>query len=215
MTLCLDLPDSGYEMVELTGAWARERHVTTRPLVEGVQAVYSLRGHSSHHFNPSWPSSAPTAAKWPGRSMGSAWCTAAISWRRPTWTPNHVTRVTMGIHPQNFRWTLRPGETFATPEAVMVYSDRGLNGMSQTYHQLYRTRLARGVWRDKVRPVLVNNWEATYFAFNEEKLLTLAAQAKALASSCSCWTTAGSPIAAMTAAAWATGKWTPPSCPAA
>lgn len=72
--------------------------------------------------------------------------------------PYHVTRVTMGIHPQNFSWTLKAGETFTTPEAVLVHSDRGLNGMSQAYHRLYRTRLARGTWRDKVRPILVNNW---------------------------------------------------------
>ncbi|HBA64540.1 MAG TPA: alpha-galactosidase, partial [Lachnospiraceae bacterium] len=75
----------------------------------------------------------------------------------------NVTRVTMGIHPHCFSWCLHPGERFQTPEAVLVYSDTGLNGMSQTYHRLYRTRLARGEWRDKERPVLLNNWEATYF----------------------------------------------------
>ena len=94
--------------------------------------------------------------------------------------PYHVTRVTMGIHPQGFCWPLAKGQRFTTPEAVLVYSDQGLNGMSQTYHQLYRTRLARGEWRDKVRPILVNNWEATYFDFTEEKLLGLAAEAKRL-----------------------------------
>lgn len=62
----------------------------------------------------------------------------------------------------------------------MVYSDQGLNGMSQTYHELYRTRLARGKWRDKMRPVLINNWEATYFSFHEEKLLEIAKVAKGL-----------------------------------
>ena len=143
MSFCLDLPDMDYDLVELTGAWARERHVVTRPLAHGVQGVYSLRGCSSHHFNP-------------------------------------FLRVTMGIHPQGFRWDLHSGERFTTPEAVLVYSEQGLNGMSQTYHQLYRTRLARGEWRDKVRPILVNNWEATYFDFTEEKLLGLAAEAKRL-----------------------------------
>ena len=180
MSLCLDLPDSGYEMVELTGAWARERHVTTRPLAEVVQAVYSLRGHSSHHFNPFLALKRPDCGEMAGEVYGFSLVYSGNFLAQADVDPYHVTRVTMGIHPQNFRWTLRPGETFSTPEAVMVYSDRGLNGMSQTYHQLYRTRLARGVWRDKVRPVLVNNWEATYFDFNEEKLLALAAQAKAL-----------------------------------
>ena len=180
MSLCLDLPDSDYEMVELTGAWARERHVATRPLAEGVQAVYSLRGHSSHQFNPFLALKRPDCGEMHGEVYGFSLVYSGNFLAQADVDPYHVTRVTMGIHPQNFSWTLRPGETFATPEAVMVYSDRGLNGMSQAFHTLYRGRLARGVWRDAVRPVLVNNWEATYFDFNEEKLLALATEARAL-----------------------------------
>ena len=180
MSLCLDLPDSDYEMVELTGAWARERHVATRPLAEGVQAVYSLRGHSSHQFNPFLALKRPDCGEMHGEVYGFSLVYSGNFLAQADVDPYHVTRVTMGIHPQNFSWTLRPGETFATPEAVMVYSDRGLYGMSQAFHTLYRSRLARGVWRDAVRPVLVNNWEATYFDFNEEKLLALATEAKAL-----------------------------------
>ena len=180
MSLCLDLPDSDYEMVELTGAWARERHVATRPLAEGVQAVYSLRGHSSHQFNPFLALKRPACGEMHGEVYGFSLVYSGNFLAQADVDPYHVTRVTMGIHPQNFSWTLRPGETFATPEAVMVYSDRGLNGMSQAFHTLYRSRLARGVWRDAVRPVLVNNWEATYFDFNEEKLLALATEARAL-----------------------------------
>ncbi len=88
----------------------------------------------------------------------------------------------MGItyNPIDFTWLLEPGESFQTPEVVMVYSDKGLNGMSQTYHQLYRTRLARGVYRDRERPILINNWEATYLDFNEEKILRLAKTAAEL-----------------------------------
>ena len=180
MSLCLDLPDSDYEMVELTGAWARERHVATRPLAEGVQAVYSLRGHSSHQFNPFLALKRPDCGEMHGEVYGFSLVYSGNFLAQADVDPYHVTRVTMGIHPQNFSWKLRPGETFATPEAVMVYSDRGLNGMSQAFHTLYRSRLARGVWRDAVRPVLVNNWEATYFDFNEEKLLALATEARAL-----------------------------------
>ncbi|MFL6560982.1 MAG: alpha-galactosidase, partial [Bacillus sp. (in: firmicutes)] len=92
----------------------------------------------------------------------------------------NVSRVSMGINPFDFNWLLEAGESFQTPEAVMVYSDQGLNGMSQTYQILYRNRIARGTWRDKERPVLINNWEATYFDFNEEKILTIAQTAKDL-----------------------------------
>ena len=180
MSLCLDLPDMDYEMVELTGAWARERHVVARPLAQGVQAVYSLRGCSSHHFNPFLALKRPDTTELSGEVYGFSLVYSGNFLAQADVDPYHVTRVTMGIHPQNFHWKLAAGETFTTPEAVLVYSDRGLNGMSQTFHQLYRIRLARGVWRDKVRPILVNNWEATYFDFDEDKLLGLAAEAKKL-----------------------------------
>lgn len=91
-----------------------------------------------------------------------------------------VTRVQMGINPFHFSWKLKPGEPFQTPEAVMVYTSEGLNSLSQTFHRLYQTRLVRGYWRDRERPILINNWEATYFDFNEEKLLKLAKQAQQL-----------------------------------
>lgn len=89
-----------------------------------------------------------------------------------------MTRVMMGINPENFSWELTQGESFQTPEVVMVYSDQGLNKMSQAYHRIYRKRLMHGTWRDQARPILLNNWEATYFDFNEEKILNIAKKAK-------------------------------------
>ena len=89
-----------------------------------------------------------------------------------------VTRITVGINPDRFDWKLEPGEEFQTPEAVMVYSDQGLNKMSQTFHRLYAKRLARGYWRDRPRPILNNNWEATYFNFTEDRLVQIASKAK-------------------------------------
>ncbi|MGL5723478.1 alpha-galactosidase, partial [Cetobacterium sp.] len=89
-------------------------------------------------------------------------------------------RVSIGMNPFNFNWTLLKGDEFQSPEVVMSYSNTGMNGLSLNYHRLYRERLARGVWRDKVRPILLNNWEATYFDFNEEKILDIAKKAKEL-----------------------------------
>lgn len=89
-------------------------------------------------------------------------------------------RIRMGIHPDTFSWPLAAEESFQTPEVVMVYTDRGLNAMSQTYHTLYQKRLARGIWRDQKRPILVNNWEATYFDFDEDTILNIAKTAKEL-----------------------------------
>lgn len=91
-----------------------------------------------------------------------------------------IARVMMGIHPDSFEWELREREDFQTPEVVMVYSQNGMNRMSQVYHRLYRTRLARGYWRDRARPVLLNNWEVTEFDFDEKKILEIAAGGKKL-----------------------------------
>ena len=91
-----------------------------------------------------------------------------------------VTRVLLGIHPFEFEWTLLEGQSFQTPEAVMVYSDKGLNGMSQAFHNLFKEHLIRGYWKDKVRPVLINNWEATYFDFTEDSILEIAEKSKDL-----------------------------------
>ena len=91
-----------------------------------------------------------------------------------------TTRVFMGINPFDFSWRLQPGESFQTPEAVLVYSAEGIGGMSRTYHRLYRTRLSRGRYRDLERPILVNNWEATYFDFNAQKIEAIAETASEL-----------------------------------
>ena len=89
-------------------------------------------------------------------------------------------RMVMGIHPDDFKWKLEPGEEFQAPEVVMVYSDRGLGKMTRTFHDFYRKHLIRSGHKDKKRPVLINNWEATYFDFNTEKLLAIARQASLL-----------------------------------
>ena len=89
-------------------------------------------------------------------------------------------RMTMGIHPEGFTWKLEPGEHFTAPEVVMVYSDQGLGKMTRTYHDLYRQHLIRSPYLHKKRPILINNWEATYFDFNEKKLLEIAKEASEL-----------------------------------
>ncbi len=86
-------------------------------------------------------------------------------------------RAQIGINPFDFKWLLESKEEFQAPEVVLVYSPKGLNGMSQIYHNLYRKRLCRGNYRDKIRPILINNWEATYFDFNDEKRKEIAKEA--------------------------------------
>lgn len=178
MSLCLDLPDCGYEWLQLSGAWARERHVKTRKLAMGIQSIGSLWGNSSHQHNPFLVLKRPCATERQGEAIGFSFIYSGNFLMQAEVDAHDTTRVLVGIHPDAFSWKLEPGEIFQTPEAVMVYTDRGLNGMSQTFHRLFRKRLARGQWRDRPRPILINNWEATYFDFTEEKLVQIAKKAK-------------------------------------
>lgn len=174
MSACVDLPDKDYEMIDLAGVWARERHVRRHKLDYGIQSIYSMRGCSSYQFNPFLALARENADEFQGQVYGFSLVYSG-NFLAQTEVDNYDTaRVLMGIHPNGFKWTLGKGESFQTPEMVMVYSEAGLNGMSQIFHKLYRTRLARGTWRDKVRPILINSWEAFYFDFDAPKLLGLA-----------------------------------------
>lgn len=174
MSACVDLPDKDYEMIDLAGVWARERHVRRHKLDYGIQSIYSMRGCSSYQFNPFLALARENADEFQGQVYGFSLVYSG-NFLAQTEVDNYDTaRVLMGIHPNGFKWTLGKGEAFQTPEMVMVYSEAGLNGMSQAFHKLYRTRLARGTWRDKVRPILINSWEAFYFDFDAPKLLGLA-----------------------------------------
>lgn len=178
MSICMDLPDSDYEWIQFSGAWARERYPKTRHLEAGIQSVGSMRGHSSHNHNPFVILKRPAADEFQGEAIGFSLIYSGNFLAQAEVDSYNTTRFTMGIHPAGFDWKLSSGETFQTPEAVIVYTDKGMNSLSQTFHRLYQKRLARGYWRDRERPILINNWEATYFDFDEERLLTIARKAK-------------------------------------
>ncbi|WP_035343998.1 alpha-galactosidase [Alkalihalobacillus hemicellulosilyticus] len=178
MSTSIDFPDANYEMTYLSGAWARETHVENQPLTKGIQSIYSSRGASSHIYNPFLALKRPHTTEHTGEVYGFSLVYSGNFLGQVEVDTYQVTRVTMGINPFQFAWNLKPNESFQTPECVMVYSDTGVNGMSQAFHDLYRQRLVRGFWRDRVRPILINNWEATYFDFDEEKILTIAKAAK-------------------------------------
>lgn len=178
MSLCMDLPDCDYEWLQFSGAWARERHLKVRKLEQGIQAVDSRRGHSSHEHNPFIVLKRPDTDEYQGEAIGFSLIYSGNFLAQAEVDTHDTTRVLMGIHPMGFDWKLDAGESFQTPEAVMVYTDQGLNSMSQTFHRLYQKRLVRGSWRDRPRPILINNWEATYFDFTEDRLMEIAARAK-------------------------------------
>lgn len=178
MSLSLDLPDADYEWMQFSGYWGRERHQKVRTLQPGITSVNSTRGDSGHVHNPFVILKRPTADEFQGEALGFSLVYSGNFLAQAEVDSFGVTRMMMGINPFGFSWCLKAGESFQTPEAIAVYSDKGLNGMSQTFHRLFRYRLARGEWREKERPILINNWEATYFNFDEEKLVEIARTAK-------------------------------------
>ena len=179
MSCSVEFLGSDFEMVQLSGAWARERYVRVRPLEIGLQGVQGLAGTcGGAEENPFLALKRPHTTEHQGEVYGFSLVYSGNFLAQTEVSPFDMTRVLMGISPESFTWKLEKGETFTTPEVVMVWSDSGLNGMSQVYHRLYRRRLARGYWRDRERPILLNNWEGTYFDFNEEKLLQMARKAK-------------------------------------
>ena len=178
LSFCLDLEGSGYELVTLQGAWARERQWTRRRLVMGDQGTGTVRGASSQQTSPFLALTGDGCTEDSGECMGFALC-----WSGSFFANVHVdqfssARVMMGVQPFDFSWELKGGECFRCPEAYLVYSFEGLGGMSRAFHRLVHSHITSGAFARASRPILINNWEATYFDFNEEKLLSIASCAK-------------------------------------
>jgi alpha-galactosidase len=180
MSLVLDLADADWDLVHLSGWWARERHVRTRRLVMGRQSISSARGSSSHVHNPFLCLRRSSTTEEHGEAVGVALVYSGNFLAEVEVEPFGTSRVRIGIDPETFGWALPPGAEFTTPEAVVVHTFDGLGGMSDALHRLFRERLARGTWRDRPRPILVNNWEGTYFDFDEDRLVAIATVARDL-----------------------------------
>lgn len=177
MSACLDMDNRDYEMITLHGAWARERHIQRRKIGYGTQGVESLRGETGHQEQPFIAVCAPQATQSQGEVYGFHLIYSGNFKVRAKVNQFDMLRVNIGINDEDFTWQLKPGESFDTPEAVLVYSDQGIGGMSRIFHDLYRNHLIRSPYVFEKRPVLINNWEATYFDFNTEKLLQIAKKA--------------------------------------
>ncbi len=179
-SLMLDFSDCNWELLSFDGAWARERNITRRKLHPGITVIDSKLGCSSNEHN----SLVYLVRSDSGPDYGEVVATNLI------YSGNHSERIDVGpfsklrlvtgINPFGFSWTLADGESFTSPEAVVTYSSSGWNRASANFHSFIRKYIVRGKWRDRERPILINNWEATYFDFTEEKLMDLAARAKDL-----------------------------------
>jgi len=180
MSLSLDLPDADWHMLGLSGTWARERHLTERTLVPGRQSVSSVRGASGHEHNPFLALRRRTTDEAHGEAYGFSLVYSGNFLAEVEVEPYGTARVRIGIEPSTFGWRLEPGAGFTVPEAIVAFSETGLGDLSGAFHGLFRDRLARGRWRDRARPVLINNWEATYFGFDADRLVEIATTARDL-----------------------------------
>jgi alpha-galactosidase len=176
----MDFDHFNFDLITLDGAWIRERHSHRRALNYGKIEISSRKGISSPDHNPFLILCDEKTTESSGGAYGFALvysgnhnCSAEVN-------THDNTRVQMGINHFDFSWNLAKNSSFQAPEAVLAYSDKGLSGLSTIFHNFIRHNIVRGLWQFKERPVLINNWEATYFDFNEKKLLKLARDAKDL-----------------------------------
>lgn len=176
----VDFTTDEFDFIQLSGSWGRERHILRNSLRSGSQAIESRRGASSHAQNPFMALCSKDANEEYGDVYGFNLVYSGNFLANVEVDMYRNARAQIGINPFDFKWLIESKEEFQAPEVVLVYSSKGLNGMSQIYHNLYRKRLCRGNYRDKIRPILINNWEATYFDFNEVKIKEIAEEASKL-----------------------------------
>ncbi|KNH16688.1 alpha-galactosidase [Priestia megaterium] len=176
----VDFRDADFDFLHLSGAHVRERYIDRHALRTGMQSIESRRGASSHQQNPFVALLRKNATEDTGEVFAFNLVYSGNFVAQAEVDQFKNTRVSLGINPFDFSWMLEAGEIFQCPEVVMVYSHQGLGDMSRTFHDLYRTRLCRGEFRDKERPILVNNWEATYFDFDADKIEEISTVGKEL-----------------------------------
>ena len=179
-SLCLDLPFGQWDLLHFHGRHCMERLAERVPLMHGIQTVSSRRGVSSHQHNPFVILCARDAGEDAGECYGVM----------PVYSGSHrtdvevdqlgLTRLVSGVHDEQFLWRLAPGETFHTPEVLLSFTHAGLTDLSHTWHRFLRRNVIRTPLKNQPRPVLLNNWEGTYFDFNLEKLTGIARAARDL-----------------------------------
>ena len=174
----LDFEDSGYVFSSFNGAWAREMNRKDTLLKGGRIVSSSVTGTSSNRANPFVMISKSSTDEDRGDCYGFNLVYSGNHYECMEIGAFEKTRFVQGINPDTFEYTVKPGESFEAPEAVMTFSDRGFNGMSHSMHTFVREHIVRGQWKHEVRPVLINSWEACYFDVTERKLLNLARKAK-------------------------------------
>ena len=179
-SMCLDIPYGDWEWMHFYGRHTMERQAERVPVLHGISESSSSRGTSSHHQNPAVLLCEKDCTETNGHCIGAALMYSGGFQAQVEKDQLEQVRLVMGIHPDTFEWTLEAGEAFYTPEVILSCSTTGFAKLSQNFHHIIRNHDCRGTYQLSSRPVLINNWEATYFDFNEEKILNIARQASKL-----------------------------------
>lgn len=176
----LDFIYGEFDWITLHGRHAMERNVERRAISHGISSIGSVRGTSSHHYNPFTILCEKEATETNGSCYGFSFMYSGEFLVEVEKDQMDQTRIIMGIHPDNFSWILNQDQTLELPMVIMSYSANGLGKLSQNYHKTIKENVIRGNWKNKRRPVLINNWEATYFDFTGDKLVEIAKEAQSL-----------------------------------
>lgn len=179
-TACIDFLDGGYDLITFYGRHAMERNFQRTKIAHGSTVIGSRRGTSSHQYNPFIIVAEKETTEDFGGCYGLSFVYSGNFKAEAETDQYNQTRVTMGLQDELFSWNLGQGESFYTPEIAMSYSANGLTSLSRNYHKLYRNNLCRGKYKNIERPVLINNWEATYFDFTGDNIYNIAKQAAEL-----------------------------------
>ncbi len=177
---CLDLPFGDWDLVHFHGRHAMERKMERTPLPHAITTVSSTRGASSHHHNPFVILCDHTATEDHGLCYGVMPVYSGSHRTDIEVDQNGLTRLVTGLHDERFSWQLEPGESFTAPEVLLCCTPDGLGDLSRHYHTFLRRNICRSPFRYARRPVLINNWEATYFDFNTESICRIAEKAASL-----------------------------------
>jgi alpha-galactosidase len=178
----IDFTNSGRfdEVIALPGAHVKERQLSRQTISDGIKSFESRRGTSSHQMNSFIVLTNKYTTEFVGEAIGIHLVYSGNHSFEIEKDQINQVRLVGGINAYNFSWELQPSDHFQTPEVILTYSDQGLNGMSQVTHQLLQERVARGTHQYQQRPILVNNWEATYFDFSSKKIEAIVDEAKTL-----------------------------------
>ena len=179
-SICLDVPKNSWELVHFYGKHAMERQVERVPLIRGIQEISSKRGTSSHQHNPAVILCQKDCTETNGNCIGALLVYSGSFKTQIEVDQLEQTRLVMGINDDRFSWNLEENQTFYTPEVILSYSSNGFERLSHNFHNVIRNNICRGKYKLSERPVLINNWEATYFNFNEEKIFNIVKQASEL-----------------------------------